>query len=155
MVKSKDNYSSVYFRNLVFGTEDSLVSTVGLLSGIAVAGVEKDTILTAGIILIFVEAFSMGTGSFLSEESDGALKGSIVMFLSYFFSGFIPLFPYVILDVNYAFIVSIIFSLVGLFLAGIVSAKAFGRPAFSQGMKMLIIGGSAAIIGAIVGKIIG
>jgi len=58
----------VYLRNFVFGVEDSLVSTVGLLSGIAAAGVAQKDILVSGVVLIFVEAFSMAVGSFLSEE---------------------------------------------------------------------------------------
>ena len=49
--------------------EDSLVSTVGLLSGVAVANVPMTTILLTGLILIFVEAISMAAGSFLSEYS--------------------------------------------------------------------------------------
>ena len=59
----------MFLRNTVFGVEDSLVSTVGLLSGIAATGsVSKSFILLTGIVYISVEAFSMAVGSFLSEE---------------------------------------------------------------------------------------
>ena len=58
-----------YFRNFIFGVEDSLVSTVGLLSGIAIADVPGHTIFLTGVVLIFVEAFSMAAGTFLSEYS--------------------------------------------------------------------------------------
>src|SRR5262245_46938731 len=58
-----------YFRNFVFGVEDSLVSTVGLLSGVAIAGLAREEIFLTGVILIFVEAVSMAAGSFLSESS--------------------------------------------------------------------------------------
>jgi VIT1/CCC1 family predicted Fe2+/Mn2+ transporter len=61
--------SSLYLRNIIFGVEDSLVSTVGLLSGIAVEHVSSPTILLTGFVYITVEAFSMSVGSFLSEES--------------------------------------------------------------------------------------
>src|SRR3989338_8370980 len=92
-----------YFRNFVFGVEDSLVSTVGLLAGVAAAGAEQSTILLTGIVLIFVEAFSMAAGSYISEasaedytEGDGAdsrvsFLSASIMFVSYFLSGFIPL----------------------------------------------------------------
>ncbi len=59
----------VYLRNFVFGVEDSLVSTVGLLSGVAAAGVETKTIVLTGVVLIIVEALSMAVGSYLSEYS--------------------------------------------------------------------------------------
>src|SRR3990167_523191 len=98
-----------YFRNFIFGVEDSLVSTVGLLSGVAIAGVERETILLTGVVLIFVEAFSMAAGSFLSESSaeefttqksasgTSSLFAGSIMFASYFVAGFIPLFPYVVI----------------------------------------------------------
>ena len=60
----KDSFAH-YFSSFIFGVEDSLVSTVGLLSGVAVAGVTRTDIFITGIILIFVEAFSMGVGNFL------------------------------------------------------------------------------------------
>ena len=58
-----------YLRNFVFGVEDSLVSTVGLLSGIAIAGMNRESIFATGVVLIFVEAVSMAAGSFLAETS--------------------------------------------------------------------------------------
>src|SRR3990167_566610 len=88
--------SALFLRNPVFGVEDGLVSTVGLLSGIAIAGVGKETILLTGIILIFVEAFSMGAGSFLSQASaeeystqksmihNHSIFAGSIMFASYF-----------------------------------------------------------------------
>jgi VIT1/CCC1 family predicted Fe2+/Mn2+ transporter len=67
MIKRVSSIS--YFRNFIFGVEDGLVSTVGLISGIAVADVPKETIFVTGIILILVEAVSMAAASFLSENS--------------------------------------------------------------------------------------
>ena len=65
MTKSvKKLKTALYLRNFIFGVEDSLVSTVGLLSGVAVANVDQATIFLTGMVLIFVEAFSMGVGSF-------------------------------------------------------------------------------------------
>jgi hypothetical protein len=54
----------LYTRNFIFGSEDSLVSTVGLLAGIVSAGIERKEIIISGIVLICVEAFSMSIGSF-------------------------------------------------------------------------------------------
>ena len=68
MKKPSKKYSLI-IRNFTFGVEDSLVSTVGLLAGIALAGVGRETIVVTGLVLIFVEAFSMGVGSLLSEQS--------------------------------------------------------------------------------------
>ena len=159
--------STLFTKNFIFGVEDSLVSTVGLLSGVAAAGVDKSTILLTGVILIFVEAFSMGVGSYLSEQSaqefahgdgvekSGNVTGALVMFFSYFASGFIPLFPYIVFDVSVAFWLSILLSLLALFLLGAVSAKYFKHKDVARhGMQMLVIGGIAVIAGVVVGKLI-
>lgn len=153
-----------YVRNFIFGVEDSLVSTAGLLSGIAAAGLPKKEIFLTGIILIFVEAFSMGAGSYLSEESaeefTGAkksisLQGALIMFFSYFAAGFIPLAPYLIFSVNPAFFFSITMSLVALFVLGIISSRIFrALHTVRHGLRMLIIGGTAILVGIVVGKLV-
>ena len=157
---------SHYVRNFVFGVEDSLVSTVGLLSGIAVTGLPKTQIFLTGIVLIFVEAFSMGVGSYLSEstvedserkhESVLTIEGALIMFFSYFASGFIPLSPYMFIENNITgLIVSIIFSLVALFLLGVVSGRLTGsKNVWRKGLKMFLIGGTTVLIGTIVGLLV-
>lgn len=166
--KRKTNSKTIfalYFRNFIFGVEDSLVSTVGLLSGVAIADVPKSTIFLSGIVLIFVEAFSMGAGSFLSEQSAEGYKkrkettswttvlAAIIMFVSYFASGFIPLFPYIILPVEIAFWTSIGAALFTLFILGLVAAKISKISLFQNGLRMLLIGGVAIGLGVTVGRI--
>ncbi len=152
-----------YFRNFIFGVEDSLVSTVGLLSGIAIAGVPRNTVFLTGIILLFVEAFSMAAGSFLSESSAESFTNhsekpagnhsvaAMIMFFSYFISGFIPLFPYIILPLDPALKLSALLSVVSLFGLGLISAKISGVHMFKSGIRMALIGGIAIAVGAIAG----
>lgn len=156
-----------YLRSFVFGVEDSLVSTVGLLSGIAIAGVPKETIFLTGIILIFVEAFSMSVGYFLSEysaesymrqaevSSRKSLAAAVIMFFSYFLSGFIPLFPYIILSSESAVWLSIGLSLFYLFFIGVISAKISNINLFRSGLRMFLIGGAAIFIGVFIGIFFG
>lgn len=161
----KKCHSSSYLRNFIFGVEDSLVSTVGLLSGIAIAGVSKTTILITGVILIFVEAVSMAAGSFLSESSaedytaenkdtKRSIISSIIMFLSYFISGFIVIFPYMIFQVQDAFEISIILSLLNLFILGIVGGNISKVNIFRNGLKMAIVGGIAILVGTLAGNLL-
>lgn len=157
--------SAAYVRSFVFGVEDSLVSTVGLLSGIAIANVSRGTILLTGIVLIFVEAFSMAAGMFLSEKSaeEYVLKqntsshysfvASVIMFFSYFIAGFIPLAPYVFADVASAFIVSIVLSLIALFVLGAASARLSQIRFLRESIRMLVIGGIAIGVGIAAGII--
>lgn len=159
--------SASYLRNFIFGVEDSLVSTVGLLSGVAIAGAEARAIFVTGIILIFVEAFSMAAGSFLAEHSaeefvqktETPLRQPLflgsVMFISYFVAGFVPLLPYVFFALNLAFWYSIGFSLSALFLLGVFSARVSGISFIKDGARMLIIGGIAIAVGVLVGRVAG
>ncbi len=157
----------MYVRSLVFGGEDSLVSTVGLLSGVAAAGVVKADIILTGVVLIFVEALSMAVGSFLSEnsaeeylvKSELPLRQSItagtIMFGSYFILGFIPLLPYLLWSVATAFPASIAAALLALALLGWLSGREFKVIAWRSGLKMLILGGAAIGVGVLVGRLVG
>lgn len=165
MVRESNLYSASYLRNFVFGVEDSLVSTVGLLSGVSIAGMGARAILITGIILVFVEAFSMAVGSFLSEHSaEGYLRqteapfappiisGSI-MFVSYFFSGLIPLSPYVFLISGIAFWYSIGLSLAALFVLGIIGAELSKTNIWKGGFRMALVGGIAIAVGVVIGQV--
>jgi VIT1/CCC1 family predicted Fe2+/Mn2+ transporter len=154
-------------RNFIFGVEDSLVSTVGALSGINIAGLSRADILLAGVVLIFVEAFSMAAGSFLSERSteeyigDGdshpkhSLINGSIMFFSYFLSGFVPLFPYIIFETTSALWISVSLSLAALFLLGLVSGRMFRANIWKSGLRILLVGGIAVALGVLVGRLVG
>lgn len=163
----KENHHSIsYFRNFIFGVEDSLVSTVGLLSGIAIANLPRETIFLTGVVLIFVEAFSMAAGSYLSEysaegyasASEGSSKHNLVsgtiMFFSYFVSGFIPLFPYLILPVQSALPLSIALSVIALFFLGVVGARMSKINVLKNGLRMALVGGMAIAVGFAAGSLL-
>lgn len=158
-----------YLRSFTFGVEDSLVSTVGLLSGVAVADVERSTLLLTGVVLIFVEAFSMAVGSLVSENAAeeylkraeqpirASLGIGILMFISYFVTGFIPLLPYVLLQNGMAFWVSIVASCAALFALGVFNSSLEQAKASRQlfhGFQMATIGGLAIAVGVIVGRVV-
>lgn len=154
-----------YLRNFIFGVEDSLVSTVGLLAGVAAGGVSSRAILTTGLVLIVVEGFSMGIGSFLTEETTeemagetprtlDAIKGATTMLISYCLAGLIPLSPYIFYSGFLAITLSVTFALIGLFVLGLGTSLYFGRPhPMKRAFKMLLLGGAAVGIGMLVGKL--
>ena len=160
----KKDYT-IFIRNFTFGVEDSLVSTVGLLAGIAVAGPDHKSIIITGLVLIFVEAFSMAVGSLISERSvetyetgentsySKPFKGGVIMLLSYIAAGFIPLSPYFYSTNTNAVIASVILTLVALFLLGAVSAKMFRSKVWRDGLFTFLMGGIAILVGIVVGQI--
>ena len=56
-------------REIVFGMEDSLVSMLGAVTGIAAGTGSAFVVMLSGIVLISVEALSMSAGSYLSSKS--------------------------------------------------------------------------------------
>ena len=78
MKKHKHNPSYIHhnketnistIRELVFGMEDGMVSTLGSVTGIAAATGDPFTTILAGLVIVAVESISMGVGSYLSSKS--------------------------------------------------------------------------------------
>lgn len=156
--------SALYLRTVIFGINDSLVSTVGFLAGISVAGVPRATVVLTGIIYALVEAFSMAMGDFLSEESaEEYMKhgnvsdrspaiAAVLMFASSVLAALIPLMPYLLLPGGDALLVSAVASIIGLFIVGVLSARFSRLPVLWRGARMALLGGAAIGMGAVVGS---
>ncbi len=167
MINFFKDKTELLLRNVVFGVEDSLVATVGLLSGVAVSGAPVSTVILTGITLNLVEGFSMAAGSFISEDSVQtyvarsknsyltSIIGAVIMFFSYFMAGFISLLPYVFIAPMHAFWISMALALIALFFLGVFSAEMFRAHYLRQGIKMLLIGGAAIAIGILAGRFVG
>ena len=155
--------SALYLRSIIFGINDSLVSTVGFLAGISVAGVPRSTIILTGIIYTLVESFSMAMGDFLSEESAEeyasqsnvndrpSIISAIFMFISCVLASLVPLVPYMIFISSTALVVSICFSVASLFIVGALSAHLSHLPILWRGVRMASLGGAAIVIGVAIG----
>src|SRR6266566_3785024 len=57
-------------REFVFGIQDGLISTVGLVAGMQAAGSNRFTILMAGTAAVCSGAFSMSAGAYLSSKAE-------------------------------------------------------------------------------------
>lgn len=155
--------TEIHVRSTIFGISDSLVSTVGLLSGIDISGTTRQAIILAGVVYAFVEAFSMAVGSFLSEQSaaEYSAQGEVsettpyvagaIMFVSFVLASFIPIVSYIFLPLASALWISIALSLFSLFIVGGISAKISKTKILSHGLRMVVLGGAAILIGVIVG----
>ncbi len=60
-------------RELVFGLEDGLVSTMGAIAGIAAGTESGGVVVLSGLVIIAVEALSMAAGSYLANKSHGEM----------------------------------------------------------------------------------
>ncbi|MEX1052065.1 MAG: VIT1/CCC1 transporter family protein [Patescibacteria group bacterium] len=155
-----------FLRNSIFGAEDSLVSTVGLLSGVSFAGLSSREIIVSGVILILVEALSMGAGTYIADDSTNQLEtvkserenqlyNAVVMFFSYVLIGLIPLAPYLFsADTRTAFFYSLGATLFALFCLGLFRGFYVGQSLWKSAVKITIIGSVTAGIGVMVGYLL-
>ena len=209
-------------REIVFGLEDGMVSTLGSITGIAIGSNNHSTVILAGAVIISVESISMGIGSYLSNLSeeemnarkikeekeelknfpseeieelyqiylkDGwspelarqmsleasknknlilnemmtrelkiqpseesiSIKGGFYMFFAYILGGLIPLSAYFILPMKQALPISIVITLLGLFVLGMSMTKFTKQPLFKSGLRILVMGGIALVAGLLAG----
>ena len=158
-------------REIVFGLEDSLVSTLGTITGIAAGTQSQYVVILSGLVLIAVEATSMAAGSYLSTKSyeaaehayvrDGhrvrhrsevsPLRSAAVMGTFYFLGGFVPLLPYLLLPVQDAYLPSIVATGASLFGLGWWSASFTKEQRVRAGLEMLAVSMAAAFIGFAIG----
>jgi len=217
---------ALQLREIVFGSEDGMVSTLGAITGIAAGSGDQFVVLLSGSVIIAVESISMGIGSYISNKtekdtlsrkiveekhelskfpeeekeelkniymkdgwpeniakimSDTAsndkhlmlkemachelnipanssdrepIKNGIFMFFSYVVGGFIPLFPYFLFSLNYAIIISIAITTLGLFLLGVATTMYSKRKWWKAGLELLTLAGIASVTGFIVGQLV-
>lgn len=157
------NINREYLRSTIFGIEDSLVSTTGLIAGLGVGSDSKRVVLLGGIVAIMVEAVSMGAGEYLSDDAiaeldklkrpkDRPLISGLLMLSSYLLAGLIPLLPVVFLSYPKSLWLSVSLALAGLFLLGFLKGKLLRSNPFGSGLKILIVGGIATAFGILVGS---
>lgn len=149
-------------REIVFGLEDSIVSTLGAVTGIAAGTHSADLVLLSGLVIVVVEAVSMAAGSYLSTKSEYELMGvsgrkhsparaAWVMFYFYVLGGIVPLIPYVFLNLWSALCVAIVFSSIALFSLGYWKGIVVKKPPLRSGVEMMTVSLFAAAVGYIVG----
>lgn len=153
-----------YIRSSVFGFQDALVSTTGVVIGVSAGTSNKEFIILAALVTIIVEAISMGAGQFLSQRTlhqleekvhkDDLVVGAGIMFLSYLIGGIIPVLPIFYFTYPSSIAVIVLASLLGLFVLGYVKGKIAQIHPVRSAIEMLLVGGVATIIGAIAGHLL-
>jgi len=157
-------FNREYLRSTIFGIEDSLVSTTGLIAGLSVGADSKDIVVLGAVVAIVIEAVSMAAGEYLSDDAiqeidklkrhrDKPIISGLLMFLSYLGAGFIPLLPVLFFEFPRSVWLSILFALVGLFSLGYLKGTLVHTNALRGGLKILIVGGLATTVGVIVGSL--
>lgn len=158
----KVNLHEDYLRSIMFGLQDGLVSTTGVVIGISTGIEDKAVIILASLVAVSVEASSMAAGQYSSEKAvhqmdktgkhtDSLFLGALAMFFSYFIAGMVPIVPTVIFEQPQARIYAILAAFIGLFLIGFIKGKVVEHKPFRSAIELFVIGAAATTIGLIVG----
>jgi VIT1/CCC1 family predicted Fe2+/Mn2+ transporter len=151
-----------YFKSIIFGFEDGLVSTTGMVAGLAAGSQNAKIVILGGLVNIASEGLSMGAGEFISERGIHAMRGNrhtdnaalsgVIMSLSFAVAGFIPLLPVMTMSFPKSLYTSLGAALLALFLLGVVKTRAIrAKGPLRSAIETLVIGGGAALIGFLVG----
>ncbi len=158
------NIHEDYLRSIIFGFQDSLVSTTGVIVGVAAGTNNKELVILAGVVTITVESLSMGAGQYMSEKAvhqmdkegkhtDNLYIGAGFMAFSYFLGGLVPLTPIMLFHLPFSATLSIFFALTGLFILGYLKAHIVKVNPVKSAIEIFLLGGAATLIGLIVGRL--
>ena len=152
-----------YLQSAMFGFNDALVSTTGVIVGISTGTNNKRVVILAGVVTILVEALSMGSGQYLSSKSAHQLDKSesfrvpvvsgLVMFGAYFLAGLVPLLSIIFAPMSYSRYIAIAAALTCLLILGYVKGKIVGVAPLRSAIEVFVIGGIATVIGIVAGNI--
>lgn len=159
----KVNIHEDYLRSILFGFQDGLVSTTGVVTGIATGVEDKAIIVLAAFVAVTVEATSMAAGQYSSEKAvhqmdkegkhtDNLIWGALLMFFSYLMAGLIPIMPHLILPRPFSIYLSVFLAFLGLFVIGYVKGQLVESKPLRSALEMFIIGAIATGIGLTVGN---
>ena len=212
-------------REVVFGAQDGILSTVALVTSVAVAIGDGATVLVAGMAAALAGMISMATGAYLGsraeqdvqrseiareareleenpaeelaelvvilqregrsfaeahamateiaqdkelwlktlvekelgispEETTNPVKDALVMGVSFVVAAAIPIAPYLFMSGSAAIAVSVVGSLVGLFILGMGKGRLVSKSPILQGLEILVIGAISAAIGFALGDLV-
>ena len=161
----KLNIHEDYLRSAMFGFQDGLVSTTGVVVGISTGVNDKAVIILAALVAVMVEASSMAAGQYSSEKAvhqmdktgkhtDNLVVGAAIMFFSYLLAGMLPIIPTIIFDQPQAKYLAIIFAFIGLFTIGYIKGKVVDHAPLRSALELFVIGAAATGIGLLVGTVL-
>jgi VIT1/CCC1 family predicted Fe2+/Mn2+ transporter/rubrerythrin len=212
-------------REVVFGAQDGILSTVALVTSVAVAVDQQATVLVAGLAAALAGMISMATGAFLGsraeldvrraeiareareleenpaqelaelvvifqregksfaearrlsediaadkdlwlrtlvekelgispQETASPIKDAMAMGAAFLVASLIPIVPYFFLSGSFAIALSVVASLLGLFVLGLGKGRLVQKSPLGQGLEILGIGVVSAALGFVLGDIV-
>lgn len=159
------------YREIVFGLEDSIVSTLGVVVGIAAGTDSRYLVVLSTIVVVVVESLSMTAGTYLSNKSQieldlasgklgfpnrrhltsESISDSLFMGISYLLGGVISVLPFLFFPPLSAIIPAVLLSVVVLFSIGYIKGKIAKISPLRSGLEMSLVSLAAALLAYLIG----
>jgi len=149
-----DGFVRHYLKNVIFGANDGVITTLAVVSGVVGASLSTRVILILGFAKLVADGFSMGASDFLSSRSEPsvedrpahreATRHAAATFVGFVLAGFVPLVAYLIPGIDARFRLSLALTLAALFGIGAGRALFSDRRWLRAGLEMLGVGLAAA-----------
>jgi VIT1/CCC1 family predicted Fe2+/Mn2+ transporter len=153
------------------GAQDNLTNVLAVMLGVAIGAGRAELVALAGASAAVAEAISMGgvlySATRAAERAErhelpggrerAALRpvgSGLVCFGASLVAGLIPLLPFAALPLGSAIVVSVITSVVALFILGAWTGRIGGAIWWHDGVRLVIVGSAAAIAAAAVGTLL-
>ena len=163
-------------RETLMGAQDNLTNVLAVVLGVAVGSGRADFVALAGLAAALAEAISMGGVLYTATRADLdldaraaeaaapqrllsrprllPLQAAAVTFGAALLGGLIPLAPFAVLPLMPAVIVSLVVSVLALFVLGSWKGRVTGRSWRRDGLQLVAIAGLAALAAALIGIVL-
>ena len=89
--------------------------------------------------------------SIIPENTTHPIRNSAAMFFAWLCGGLVPLIPYFFFPVALGINISIVITLFGLFLLGVLTSRYTKQNPLTAGFTILLLAGTAIIVGYVIG----
>jgi vacuolar iron transporter family protein len=156
-------------REILMGAQDNLTNVLAVVLGVAIGAGRVELVALAGLAAAVAEAISMAgvlyTATLAEQELDsrygatsrprlGPLAAGAVCGLAAMVAGIIPLVPFALLPFGAAIVAALVISLAALFALGTLTAGVTHGSWRRSGIRLVAIGGTAALAAALVGVLL-
>jgi vacuolar iron transporter family protein len=154
-----------YLKDIVYGANDGIVTTLVVIASITGASLSPATVLVLGVANLIADGFSMGTSNVLSVRSTltvesrpsliTASRNGIATSAAFVLAGLIPLATYMLpLGGNgIRFPAACLLAAVALFAVGACRSLFSDRPWLVAGLEMLVLGMIASAVAYGIGSV--
>ena len=160
-------------REVLMGAQDNLTNVLAVVLGVTIGAGRVELVALAGTAAAVAEAISMGGVLYTSTQAErdldartghgpldvtgrrlGPATAAVVTGVAALIGGLLPLAPFMVLPLGQAVMVSLLISVTALFALGSATASVTHRTWWRDGIRMVLIAGSAALAAAAIGALL-